>query len=133
MIREITCICCPLGCRLQVEEEHPERVSGNSCPRGAQYGKNEVTDPRRTVTASVPVTGGALSMVSVKTSREIPKDRIFDCMEKIHALRVSAPVKIGDVLLSDCAGTGADIVATKTVDKMEKLSKSKDLFTCLTS
>ena len=119
MIREITCICCPLGCRLQVEEEHPERVSGNSCPRGAQYGKNEVTDPRRTVTASVPVTGGAHSMVSVKTSREIPKDRIFDCMEKIHALRVLAPVKIGDVLLSDCAGTGADIVATKTVDKME--------------
>ena len=40
-------------------------------------------------------------------------------VEKIHALRVSAPVKIGDVLLSDCAGTGADIVATKTVDKME--------------
>ena len=117
MIRELTCICCPLGCRLFVDDRHPEQVSGNSCPKGAQYAKNEVTDPRRTVTASVRVEGGELPVVSVKTSREIPKDRIFACMEKIRALRVCAPVKLGDVLLSDCAGTGVDIVATKTVER----------------
>lgn len=117
MIREITCICCPLGCRLSVDEEHPEKVSGNGCPRGAQYGKNEVADPRRTVTASVAVEGGELPAVSVKTSRDVPKGRIFACMDAIHALRVFAPVRAGDVLLTDCAGTGADLVATKTVEK----------------
>ena len=116
--RELICIQCPLGCRLSVKiGENGVSVSGNTCPRGAIYGEKEVTHPTRTVTSTVAVLGGELDRVSVKTDRDIPKEAIFDVMRKIRAKRVEAPVTIGDVLIENAAGSGADIVATKTVNK----------------
>ena len=44
-MRELTCIVCPKGCRLKVDEENNWAVTGNSCPRGAEYGKAECTAP----------------------------------------------------------------------------------------
>lgn len=118
-IREFICICCPLGCPLTVRTEGDQiEVTGNSCGRGAEYGKKEVLSPTRVVTSSVRVTGGELPMVSVKTKQDIPKDRIFACMEEIRNVTVSAPVSIGDVIIPDCAGTGVPIVATKNVEKV---------------
>ena len=38
----IICIVCPKGCRLTVDE-NTLAVTGNGCPRGAEYGKNELT------------------------------------------------------------------------------------------
>ena len=76
-IRELTCIRCPMGCQLTVTMDGDNvTVTGNTCPRGAEYGKNEVTNPLRTVTSSVRVTGGELPLVSVKTAGEIPKGKI---------------------------------------------------------
>jgi len=117
--RELTCICCPLGCPLTVTIGEDEiTVTGNSCNRGIQYGRKEVLSPTRMVTSSVRVIGGELAMVSVKTGQDIPKDRIFDCMEEIRKITVKAPVSIGDVIIPDCAGTGISIVATRNVGKV---------------
>ncbi|MDY3918188.1 MAG: DUF1667 domain-containing protein [Candidatus Limivivens sp.] len=116
MERELTCICCPLGCPLKVTLGETPTVSGNSCKRGADYGKKEVTDPRRIVTSSVRVTGGALPMVSVKTRSDIPKGKIFDCVLEIHQAVLEAPVHIGDVVIPDCAGTGVAVIATKNIE-----------------
>lgn len=114
--RELTCIRCPLGCQLTVMiSGGGVAVTGNTCPRGAEYGEKEVTFPTRTVTSSIRVEGGELPLVSVKTAEEVPKDRIFDVMRVIKAAKVSAPVKTGDVLIEDAAGTGINIIATKTV------------------
>ncbi|MBR6411210.1 MAG: DUF1667 domain-containing protein [Clostridia bacterium] len=114
--RELICIQCPMGCPLTVTIDGDDiRVTGNTCPRGAVYGKKEVTDPTRTVTSTVCVQGGEIPRVSVKTSADIPKGRIREVMAAIRALRVNAPVRIGQVLLPDVAGTGVDIIATKTV------------------
>lgn len=114
--RELTCIRCPLGCQLTVTISGGSvAVTGNTCPRGAEYGEKEVTSPTRMVTSSVRVEGGKLPLVSVKTAGEVPKDRIFDVMRTIKAAKVSAPVKTGDVLIEDAAGTGINIIATKTV------------------
>lgn len=117
-MRELICIGCPMGCALTVFEE-PDglRVEGNTCPRGAEYAKNEVLCPKRTVTSTVQLIGGAISRLPVRTITDIPKDKIFDCMEQIKALCVSAPVCIGDVMLEDCAGTGVALIATKNVPK----------------
>ena len=115
-IRELTCIRCPIGCQLTVTVDGDNvRVEGNNCPRGAEYGVKEVTNPTRIVTSSVRVEGGELPLVSVKTATDIPKDKIFDVMEEIRALTVKAPVHTGDVLIRGVAGTDSDIVATKTV------------------
>ena len=114
---ELICIGCPMGCNLTVTEENGEfTVTGNTCPRGADYAKKELTDPRRTVTSSVRVVGGSAAMVPVKTATDIPKGKIEQCMREIHGLTAEAPIKIGMVLCKDIAGTGVDLVATKNVE-----------------
>lgn len=117
--RELTCIGCPLGCSLTVTVSGggEPAVAGHTCRRGEAYGRSEVLDPRRTVTSTAAVAGGRLARVPVKTAGEIPKDRIWECMEIIRRLRVPAPVRLGDVLARDCAGTGVDLVAAKTVER----------------
>lgn len=115
--RELICIGCPMGCSLSVEMEGNEVVSvaGYTCKRGDVYARKEVTNPTRIVTTTVRVEGGSADMVSVKTKEDIPKSKIFDCVRALKGVTVKAPVHIGDVIMSDVAGTGVDIVATKQV------------------
>lgn len=115
--RELTCIGCPLGCALTVEMNGDEIVSvtGNTCKRGDDYARKEVTNPTRIVTSSVKVEGGVLAAVSVKTKEDIPKGKIFDCVTALKDVCVKAPVSIGDVVLANVAGTGVDVIATKNV------------------
>lgn len=115
--RNLTCISCPMGCSLTVvmEQGTVVSVSGNTCKRGDIYARKEVTDPTRIVTTTVRVEGGEAEMVSVKTKEDIPKGKIFDCVRALKDVTVKAPIHIGDVILSDVAGTGVDIVATKEV------------------
>ena len=107
-----------MGCALTIEMEGDEvvSISGNTCPRGDAYGRKEVTNPTRIVTSTVRVTGGEADMVSVKTKQDIPKGKIFECVEALKGVEVQAPVHVGDVIVSDVAGTGIDIVATKNVE-----------------
>lgn len=119
-IKELTCISCPLGCALRVEiNEAGEAVSvsGNTCRRGEEYGKKEVTAPVRAVTSTVKVIGGAAPVVPVRTENNIPKEKIFECMKAIRAAEIAAPVAIGDVVISNVAGTGVRIIAAKAVQK----------------
>lgn len=113
--RDLICIGCPMGCMMTVSMENGEVVSvtGNTCKRGDVYARKEVTNPTRIVTSSVRVTGGVLPVVSVKTREDIPKGKIKDCMKALEQVTVTAPIHIGDVLLTDVAGTGVDIIATK--------------------
>lgn len=113
----LICIGCPLGCPLTVEMEGNEvkSVAGNTCPRGDAYAKKELTNPTRIVTSTVRVAGGKLAMVSVKTESDIPKGKIFDCVKALKDVEVTAPVKIGDVIVENVAGTGVNVIATKNV------------------
>ena len=116
--RELICIGCPLGCPLTVTMDKDEiTVTGNTCPRGDAYARKEVTNPTRVVTSTVRLEGGTIDRVSVKTADDIPKGKIFDCMEQIRKTAVKAPVAIGDVIIPDCAGTGVAVIATKNVGR----------------
>ncbi|MDD4184196.1 MAG: DUF1667 domain-containing protein [Candidatus Izemoplasmatales bacterium] len=117
--RQLTCINCPLGCQLEVVIDKGEIVSieNYGCQRGIEYAKKEIANPKRTVTSILPVIGGELPMVSVKTRTDIPKDKISECMHCLKDLKVGAPVKIGDVIVKNIGNTGVDIIATKKVDK----------------
>lgn len=112
--RVLTCIGCPLGCAVTVESL--EKISGYTCKRGLEYARKEVTNPARTVTSTVRVTGSSVPVVSVRTATDVPKDAIWKVMEAINTLKVSAPVRIGDVLAEDIAGMGVALVATKSAD-----------------
>ena len=100
---------------MRVETDDEGRVlsvTGNTCRRGEEYGRKEVTAPTRTVTSTVRLTGGGSPVVSVRTSEDIPKGKIFDVMAAIRSASVAAPVHIGDVVIPDIAGTGVDLIAT---------------------
>ncbi len=119
--KNLTCIGCPLGCPIEVMMEEDGRirlVTGNSCPRGDKYARKEVTSPTRIVTSSVQVYGSRTGerMVPVKTASDIPKGKIMDVIRDLRGVSVPCPVRIGDVLFRDVAGTGVDMVATKNVD-----------------
>lgn len=110
---ELTCICCPNGCRLKVDKEK-KKVSGNKCPRGEEYGINEVTHPMRIITSTIRVENGQYPVVPVKTNIPIPKELTFRCMDVINTIKVSAPVTIGEVLIENILGSGADIIACRS-------------------
>ena len=114
MKRELTCIICPRGCSLCVDiDGEKSTVSGNSCPKGEKYGIDECIHPTRTVTSIVRVENRENTMVSVKTASPVPKENISDVMELVKKTSVKAPVKIGDIILTNIYGT--DIIATKDI------------------
>lgn len=112
MKKELTCIVCPMGCRMQVEKTGDTlSVTGHTCRRGEEYAIAECTAPTRTVTSTLRLEDGRL--VAVKTAAPIPKEKIFEVMEIIRAAKAKAPVSIGQTLISDVFGT--DIIATAAV------------------
>lgn len=114
MKRTITCIVCPRGCTMTAEiSGDTVTVTGNACPRGEAHAIGECTNPVRSLTSSVRVSNREDTMVSVKSAGPVPKGKMFEIMERIHATTVEAPVKIGDVILTDVFGT--EIVATKEI------------------
>ena len=109
---KMSCINCPKGCEMDVEKVGDDvRVTGHSCPRGEAYAKAEVTNPTRMVTGLVRV-AGMRKPLPVKTRTAVPKGSIDAVLFSLHQATVQLPVKIGDVIIPDAAGTGVDVVAT---------------------
>lgn len=111
----IICITCPKGCHLSVDEQNDYAVTGNSCPRGAEYGRNELLHPVRVVTSTVRIEGAAIPRLPVKTDRPLPKEKMFDCMALLNGITAHAPVAVGQILAANILGTDVNIVATKTL------------------
>ena len=117
MERTLICIGCPLGCQLTatLEDGVVTAVTGNTCPRGDEYARKECTAPERTVTGTVRVECGTTPVVSVRTSRPIPKEKVLELAQLMAKLRVKAPIRYGDVIAADVLGTGSDLLATSAV------------------
>ncbi len=113
-MKELTCIVCPRGCRLKVDDNM--EVTGNACPRGKMYAINELTHPTRTITSSIRVSNRPYTLVSVKTDKPIPKDKMFDVMKEIDKLTVEAPTMIGQVVKANILGLDSNIIITKNID-----------------
>ena len=104
---DLICIVCPKGCHLHVDEENGYAVTGNSCPRGADYGKKELVNPTRVITSTVRVAGAPYPRCPVKTDRPIPKGLLFQAMAALDGVDLTAPVALGQVVVEDVCGTGA--------------------------
>ena len=102
-IKEVICICCPCGCHLQVDPENDYNVTGNACPNGAAYGREELTHPTRIITSTV------------KTAQAVPKEKMTEVMAALDRITLHAPVRTGQVVLADVCGTGVDVVATRNL------------------
>ncbi len=116
--KTFTCIVCPNGCEVTAffaQDGTIEKVEGHTCPRGVEYVKQELTDPRRNIASSVLVAGGELPITSVRLTGVIPKARIFDVMAQINDVKLTAPVVIGDVAIPNVLDLGVDVIVTKNV------------------
>ena len=110
--KTIICTRCPMGCTLNVAEDSGVlSVSGNSCPRGAEYGRSEFLCPVRNLTSTVLVLGGTEPLLPVRTDRPIPQAKLMEAMAALRAITVRAPVAAGQILLENIAETGANLVA----------------------
>lgn len=124
MESKITCIICPIGCEVTVHHKEGiiTKIENHQCKKGIGYVKEELYDPKRTLTTSMIVKDGGLPLVSVKTSKPIPKDRLIDVMDAIAGIEVSAPIEIGDVLVENILGLNTNIVATKKIELVKGLA-----------
>lgn len=113
-MKELICITCPKGCHLTVDEQTLS-VTGNACPRGAEYARKELTNPTRVLTTTVRLEGGALARLPVKSSSDLPKPMLRQVVLALRDYTAHSPVRRGDVLIHDILGTGADIVATRSL------------------
>ena len=111
------CILCPNSCEItaEVRDGQMVRCTGNQCPKGEDYVRQELLAPMRNIATLVEVTGGDLPLCSVRLTGPIPKARIFEAVEIIHRCRLTAPVQAGQVVLPDLLGLGVDVIATRDV------------------
>lgn len=117
MTRELTCIGCPMGCRISAEIQDGKiiKIEGNSCNVGKKYAEEELSCPKRMVTALVQVQG-TREPLCVKTREPIEKRLIFDCLRELEKVSVVRPIHIGQIVLKNVCGTGVDVVATREYD-----------------
>jgi len=120
----IICIGCPKGCQVMVESKNGiiSNISGYRCPVGKEYARKEFSNPTRILPTTVKVIGGDLPLVPVKTLSPIPKDAIEKVMLITADIELRAPVKIGQVICEDLAGTGVKLVATRSIRKEKSWS-----------
>lgn len=112
-MKELICIVCPKGCHLRVDEANGYAVTGNGCPRGVEYGRNELTNPTRVLTSVVRIDGADYPCCPVRTNGPVPKKQIFAVMQALRTVRLQSPVQIGQVVVADVCGTGADWIVTR--------------------
>ena len=119
--REITCIVCPSSCRIRVTGtmEAPE-FTGYTCKRGLEHARNELFRPMRMLTSTVKLIGGKFPVMPVISTKEVPKDRMNDCLEQIYQVAAEAPIQEGDVIIQNICGTGADIVAARSMRTLDQ-------------
>ncbi|NLI92136.1 MAG: DUF1667 domain-containing protein [Peptococcaceae bacterium] len=120
MNKEFICILCPNGCDIRVElkEGLIGNLDGALCKLGQEYVRQELFSPQRNIATSVKVEGGTLPLVSVRLTEAIPKERIFDVMDEIKKVKVTAPVATGQIIIPNVLGLGRDVIATKKVDRI---------------
>ena len=120
--KELICVICPNGCELKAEiEEGPQievkEITGELCEKGPAWAEQELVNPVRTIASSIIVDGGDYPLVSVRTDAAISLKSISDVMKTIKSARAKAPVRIGDILIKDPAGTSCNIIATRHINE----------------
>jgi CxxC motif-containing protein len=120
--KHFTCVTCPIGCEIDIELKDSEVVSmeGNKCKKGQEFVLQELEEPMRILTTTIPIKGAKWAMLPVRTDKPIPKRLFFMTVEEIANIELRAPVKMSTVIVRDIAGTGSDIVATRSMGRKKK-------------
>ena len=114
-VQSVLCISCPTGCngKVVIEDGAVVEMRGYTCKKGRIYVAEEVIAPKRTVTTTVRVNGGALPLLPVVSDRPVPKGSIFACLGELRKVTVTAPVTTDSVVLADVLGLGVNFIAAR--------------------
>ncbi len=114
MTKEIICTVCPMGCHILVEGEGDQvtSITGYTCRRGEEYGRQEFSHPVRILTTTVKTDSKVHPLLPIRSSCPVPKELLMQCMEEIKKIEVTAPVKRYDVIIKNICGCGADMIAS---------------------
>ncbi len=117
--KDMICILCPLGCKMQVSEKPGQAdelaVRGIQCKKGKEYASEEFKNPTRTFTSTVVIHNAPLPRLPVRTNKPLPKGMVFDAMDVINAIELEAPVRMGDTIVEGLLGTDIDIIASRSL------------------
>ena len=115
MIKSLTCIECPKGCKISVDFDGDKinSITGFQCKKGDAYAREEVLDPKRILTSTVLTKGLELKMLPVRTSKPIPKSKLMEAMGEIKRIRIFKPTNVGDIIQKDFIVPGVDLIATR--------------------
>ena len=114
MENNLICIVCPVGCRLKVTGTASDlKIDGNICERGITYAHEEITNPLRMVCTTAKIEGAIHCVIPVRTDRPIPDMYKLEVVKEVNKIVLTAPVKMGDIIISDLFGTGVNIVAER--------------------
>lgn len=116
---ELICIVCPIGCHMSIDRGGGDSltVDGNRCRRGLSYAQEEFSNPRRVVTATASIRGGLSPRLPVRSSTPVPVDSVASFLAEVYRLELETPVRRGDVIAEDLAGTGVDLLASMSVTR----------------
>ena len=114
----MVCLVCPKSCLLTVTG-NPENIliKNNSCGRGLEFAKKELTDPERILTSTMRVHLGVLPLVSVRSDRLVKKGEIRDLIKQLDCIVVPAPVSSGQVLATALGENKVNIIATRSIER----------------
>ena len=118
MQRKFICIRCPEGCEITTTLDgygNITEITGNSCKLGIEHVNAEIKDPRRTLTTTVNVEGGALPLCPVWTEKPVPKDKVMEIAAELRKISLKAPVNINQIVLENAVKTGINIVASRNI------------------
>lgn len=122
---QFNCTTCPSECLLTVEVERDadghvaevRSVTGNNCPRGDKFARQELSCPMRVLTTTVAVSGGDEALLPVRTAEAIPLELHAQAMVLIRGLVINAPIHMGDVVLENLLDTNINLVASMDIDQ----------------
>ncbi len=120
MNKELICINCPQGCPLQIEHDEKNiiAVAGNKCKRGITYAEHEIFNPVRMVTTTMRIDGASIPQIPIKTQSPVPRECTMGVIEQASKVRLTAPVKVGEVVLANVLNTGVDLLATRSLGEV---------------
>jgi len=87
-------------------------IANHQCKRGREYAEQEYKSPQRVLTATVRTDGSIRPLLPVRTNKAIPKDMLIDCMSVLADVRVKPVLTIGEVIIQNIIGTGANVVCS---------------------
>ena len=115
-MKQLTCITCPIGCRITVDTSGGKfSFSGNKCKRGAEFAQAELTSPMRSLTTTVRTSFPDTPVLPVRTRGEVPKGKITEIIRELSRVTITERIGIGEIVAANAAGTGCDIIATSDI------------------